>query len=552
MLYTLSIRNFVLVENLELDFDEGFTTITGETGAGKSILIDALGLLLGERADSGVVRAGCEESEISAAFDLTPTLAEWLAAQDLASDGDCLIRRVIMRNGRSRAYINDRAVTVQTLREVGAFLVDIHSQHAHQALLKNEAQRAILDAASNTDWLDAMATSYQNWRALTQQLQDLGGNAADRAAQIHLLRYQVEELENAEVTDAQALQALQEEHRRLAHAGQIQVNTESALAALDSERGGISALYQAQRALLSVVEHDARLQPLLEMLDSAAIQAQEAADELRHYSAGLDNDPRALEILEQRLADLQNLARKHQLPMAELPHKLSELRTKLDNLENYEERAARLEQALSVALDAYRTSAHKLSETRAATALVLSQRISANMRQLGMPKGVFEIQVKPQAEAKPSPTGTDSIEFLVSANPGQPLRPLHKVASGGELSRISLAIQVIAAEGSGIPTLVFDEVDVGVGGGVAEIIGRQLHALGQQRQVLCITHLPQVAACGQQHLQVSKSSHANTTHTQIKRLEPEQRVEELARMLGGLEITASTLAHAREMLTLKD
>jgi DNA repair protein RecN (Recombination protein N) len=551
MLYSLSIRNFVLVEHLELELQDGFTTITGETGAGKSILIEALALLLGERADSGVVREGCDESEISAAFDLSPTINVWLEAQDLNSFGECIIRRIIMRNGRSRAYINDRAVTVQTLRELGRFLVDIHSQHAHQALLRNEVQRMIVDnTAAHQNLLDAVAHTYQHWRDLTQQLHDLGGNAAERAAQIHFLRYQTEELENAEISDVAALHHLLQEHHRLAHASQLQANAESALALLDNEHGGISALYQAQRALLSVVEHDTHLRPLLELLDSTAIQAQEVAEQLRHYTASLEHDPQALDALEQRLADVHNLARKHQLTLAELPAKLHELRTKLDNLEHYEEHAARLEEKRTVALAQYRNAAHALSQGRMATALVLGQRISANIQQLGMPKGAFAIDVIPHPDAKPSALGTDSVEFLVSANPGQTLRPLNKVASGGELARISLAVQVIAAHGSGVPTLVFDEVDVGVGGRVAEIIGRQLSALGTQRQVLCITHLPQVAACGKQHLQVSKNSHANSTHTEIKRLNPEARVEELARMLGGLEITSSTLAHAREMLAL--
>jgi DNA repair protein RecN (Recombination protein N) len=549
MLYSLSIRNFVLVEQLELELRDGLTIITGETGAGKSILIDALGLLLGERADSGVVRADCEESEISGAFDLTPALKDWLAAQDLLSHDDCVVRRVVMRNGRSRAYINDRAVTVQTLRELGEFVVDIHSQHAHQTLLKSDNQRNILDAAAGHEaLLKRVGAAYQHWRELRQALKELGGNAADRAAQIHLLRYQVEELDNAEVGNLQGLQDLQEEHKRLAHAGQLQENAASALESLDGDAGGLSNLYHAQRALQAVVVHDNHLQALLEMLDSAAIQAQEATDELRHYVNQLENDPQRLAWLDQRIGELQDLARKHQLRVEELPDKLAELREKLDNLEHYEERAANLENDLEQALAAYQTVARDLSDSRAATALVLAKRITDNIHQLGMPKGELKIEINHKTDAKPSALGSDEVIFSVSANPGQPLKPLNKVASGGELSRISLAIQVIAAEGSGVPTLVFDEVDVGVGGGVAEIIGRQLHALGEQRQVLCITHLPQVAAYGHQHLQVSKSTRKNTTHTKIHLLDTDKRVEELARMLGGLEITASTLAHAREML----
>ena len=551
MLYALDIRNFVLVENLELQLGDGLTVITGETGAGKSILIDALGLLLGERADSGVVRTDCEESEISGAFDLTPELRAWLESNDLTSGEDCIVRRVISRGGRSRAYLNDHPVTVQSLREAAEFLVDVHSQHAHQSLLKAETQRALLDSmAGHAELQGKVRERYQAWRDLRNSLKELGGNAADRTAQIHLLRYQVEELENLEVGNAQSLQDLQEEHRRLAHAGQLLENAQQALESLDGDNGGaaLAGLYHAQRALQNVLAHDSQLQPLLDMLDGAAIQAQEAGDELRHYLNRLESDPQRLSWLDQRIGDLQDLARKHQIAVAELPAKLDDLKTKLDGLEHYEERAAQLEAELAKALEQYRAAALELSQQRAATALVLGKRITANIHQLGMGKGRFEIRVEHQADAKPAALGTDQVEFLVSANPGQPLKPLHKAASGGELSRISLAVQVITAEGSGVPTLVFDEVDVGVGGGVAEIIGKQLQALGGKCQVLCITHLPQVAAYGKRHLQVRKTSRKNSTQTHLTPLEAEQRVEELARMLGGLEITAQTLAHAREML----
>ncbi|MCP4699950.1 MAG: DNA repair protein RecN [Gammaproteobacteria bacterium] len=552
MLYSLSIKNFAIVESLELELEEGLTILTGETGAGKSILVDALGLALGDRADSMAVRQGCEQAEITAAFDLTPATQAWLREQSFDSDSDCLIRRIVTRNGRSRNYVNGHSATLQALRELSDTLVDIHSQHAHQSLLKPEIQRRLLDETSG-DALTRVNDVYQTWKALRTKLKSMGGNAADRTAQINLLHYQAEELETLEL-DAGSLANLDEEHRRLAHASLLLEGGQRALDLLNIDEGvsALSCLGFASRELEAAEIHDDRIRPILDLLDNAVIHAQEATNELRHYLANLEVDPARLRWAEQRITTLQDIARKHQIRIEELPARLSSLQQQLHDLETFEERAAELEAELAGALRDYRKAARVLSGERGKTATELEKRITANMQKLGMPKGRLLIEVTPCEDAPPGPDGTDAIEFLVSTNPGQEPRPLGKVASGGELSRISLAIQVITAQSSGVETLVFDEVDVGVGGGVAEIVGQQLAALGGQRQVLCITHLPQVAAYGRHHLQVHKSSRANTTQTEIKLLDEEKRVLEIARMLGGIEITKQTLAHAREMLTWKN
>lgn len=553
MLHTLSIKNFVLVDSLDLQLHEGLSIVSGETGAGKSILVDALGLLLGDRAGSDVVRAGEEEAEISAAFDLTPTVSAWLEERKLnGNPDDCLLRRIINRNGRSRAYINDHLVTVQNLREVGELLVDIHSQHAHQTLLKTDAQRDLLDNRQEQNQaLQQTATAYQNWKKSQDALLRLGGNAAERAARIEVLRYQVKELEALGLDD-NGIAALDEEHQRLAHAGQLLESVQNALDLLDGDNlAALNGLHRAAQNISSVQEHDPSLQAPLEMLENAAIQVEEACHELRRYSENLDIDPQRLQYVEQRIATLQDMARKHQTQATELPDRLRQLSTQLDELSHYEERAAALESEVQETLQTYRKSAQALYQQRSVTAKELSAQIEERMQSLGMPKGRFSIQISHHPDAPPALKGTDRVEFQVCMNPGQPLKPLHKVASGGELSRISLAVQVITAQSSTVSSLVFDEVDVGVGGGVAEIVGQQLQALGKQRQVLCITHLPQVAAYGRQHLQVQKITENNNTCSRIQQLSPQQREQELARMLGGLKITEQTLAHAREML-IKD
>ncbi len=541
-----------MVERLELEFSSGLTILTGETGAGKSILVDALGLVLGERADSSMVRHGREQAEVSAAFDVTPAVAAWLQANDFVSSADeeCVARRVVTASGRSRCYLNGRMATVQALRELAENLVDIHSQHAHQSLLKPETQRQLLDnLAPDTTPLEHTRVAYARWRELHHALAGMGGDVAERQQQIQLLRYQAQELE-ALRPEPSGLAELDSEHRRLAHAAQLLETGQRVCDLLDHEDGmsAASALRTAGRELDSVLAHDHKLTPMRELLDSALIQTSETAEELRRYLTALEIDPQRLRDLENRIAVLQDAARKHQVRIEELPALLERLQQRLHALENFEERAAALEQELLAALHTYRATAAALSHQRVATAQQVGAQVTANIRELGMPKGHFVVAINHHADAAPSPTGTDHIEFQVTANPGQAPGPLHKVASGGELSRISLAIQVIAAQQSGVETLIFDEVDVGVGGRVAEIIGQKLAQLAKDRQVLCITHLPQVAVHGHHHLRVSKISTDTKAYSELRLLSAQEQVEEIARMLGGRDITATTLQHAQELL----
>lgn len=551
MIHTLQLQDFVIVESLQLQLESGLTIITGETGAGKSIIVDALGLLLGGRADSGFVRQGCEQTVLSASFTVTPAVTAWLETQKIPSE-QCCIRRVINASGRSRAWINDQNATIQKLTELGDLLVDIHSQHAHQSLLHADTQRQLLDGMlSPNDLLNQVQNHYANWKQLSDELLAIGGDSDDRAAQLALLTYQVEELQKLDVENLQ-LDALNEEHRRLAHASQLLDTAQQVLNSLESsEPGAGSALVllgQASRQLEAAQNHDKALEPVTEMLLSAHIQAQEANNELRHYIDHLEINPQRLDELDQRISLLQDVARKHQIAVDTLPEHLQILEDRLHALENYEQRAAELEQAQQQALDLYRQSAQQLALQRQQMAAELELAITQNMQPLGLPNGQLKIKLNFNETAQPTLQGNDKISFLVSTNPGHPPKPLNKAASGGELSRISLAIQVVTAQSGEVDTLVFDEVDVGIGGGVAEIVGRKLAELGQHRQVLCITHLPQVAACGHHHLQVQKNSAENQTHTQICTLDVDARIEEIARMLGGVEITRHTLAHAREML----
>jgi len=548
VLHYLQIENFAIVEQLNLHLNNGLTIITGETGAGKSILIDALSLVLGERADSSVVRQGCETAQVNAVFALPSNALTWLEQKKLAGGDECLVRRVINYNGRSRGYINDQPVSVQTLRQLGEYLIDIHGQHAHQSLLKSDIQRQLLDDISyDQNVLKQVTQIYQRWKSLKTALDNLGGE--DREAKIAFLRYQVLELEEFDLT-TEALTDLENEYRRLANAQKLLESSQQALALLDNEESGstLFSLNHANHVLEDVQQHDTKLLSITALLENAIIQTQEAVGELRHYLHHLDMDAARLHELQQQMSLLQDLARKHRVRFVELPAHFEELTQQLNELENYEENASRLEAELSDTLQAYRMAAEALHQQRLQTAQQLSEKMTAEMHKLGMPGGHLVITVSADEEAAPAAMGSDMIEFLVTTNPGHAPKPLQKVASGGELSRISLAIQVVTAQSSGVPILVFDEVDVGIGGGVAEIVGKSLSNLGQKRQVLCITHLPQVASQGDHHLQVNKTFHQENTHANIIALDSQQRVEEIARMLGGVEMTSQSLAHAQEML----
>ncbi len=552
MLTHLQIRNFALVESLELSFEQGMSVLSGETGAGKSILLGALGLTLGDRADSGVVRHGSERAEIAATFstDSLPAVTTWLQEHELDMDGECILRRTINAEGRSRAFINGQPAPLQMLRELGEQLVDIHGQHAHQSLLKREVQRQQLDDyANHAPLLKQTATSFQQWQQLQQEFEVLQRLAGERDSRLELLRYQVEELEALQLA-ADEIAALDEEHSKLANVSRLQEGAQGAAVQLyeNDETALVSQLERMLRQLQALQEIDPGLAAANELLEGAAIQAREAAGELRHYIDALDNDPQRLNSVEQRLGVIHELARKHRVEPEQLPELLEQLQQELTQLENAGTRLDGLQAEIDTTLAHYQTAADKLSKGRSKAAQKLSELISKNMRQLGMGEGHFSIALSP-IEAVASAHGQETVEFQVSANPGQPLRPLNKVASGGELSRISLAIQVITAGKGGIPTLIFDEVDVGVGGGVAEMVGRELRTLGGEHQVLCVTHQPQVAAQGHHHFYISKSTDKGNTRTTVEVIEDEQRVAEVARMSGGIAISEQTLSHAREMLS---
>ena len=553
MLNHLYIRDFAIVHKLELSLRAGLTVLTGETGAGKSILIDALALALGGRADSGVIRHGCERSEISAAFELAPQhdAALWLARNDLFEDRECVVRRVIDTDKASKGYINGRPVPMQMLRELGELLVDIHGQHEHQSLLKREAQRLTLDDyAALGPTVAAVTEHYHRIKSLQERRDALSREGTDRAARVELLRYQVNELQALDLQVGE-LPQLEEEHGRLANANELLQGAQEVAHNLydDDERALSRLLVQCQHKLESLSEFDAKLAPLAGMLNEAVIQVDEVAGALHHYLDALDLDPARLQWIDQRLSAMHDLGRKHKVRPEELPQVLARLATELDDIENLGMNLEKLDQELTTVKNAYMKHARELSAGRAGAAQQLAQAVSDFMQELGMPGGRFEVNLAPLPKDEYTAYGLERVEFLVSANPGQPVKPLNKVASGGELSRISLALQVATAQVGRIPTLIFDEVDVGIGGGVAEVVGRQLRTLGAQRQVLCITHLAQVASQGNQHLQVSKLSQHGATLTHIQPLPDKDRVKEIARMLGGVEITRQTLDLASDMLT---
>ena len=553
MLTELFIRDFAIIAKLELNFESGLTVMTGETGAGKSIMVDALALALGDRADSGVIRQGCARSEIIAGFSLKPEqdAAKWLAGHELFEDGECVLRRVIETDKASKAYINGRPVPLQQLRELGEHLVDIHGQHEHQSLLKRDAQRQMLDDyAQLNDALITLGLHYHELRTLETRRNNLSRESSDRAARVELLRYQTQELRALDL-GADEVPKLEEEHTRLANANELIQGVQGAAQMLyeDDDAAVAHLLGQVQRKIDGLSAFDARLGETNELLNEASIQIEEASDRLRHYLEALELDPERLAFVEQRLSAALDLARKHKVRPEELPTILEQLDNELNDIEHRDENLAKLEEQITAARAAYGKVASDVSKKRAAAAAALGREVSAQIDKLGMPGGVFEVRLTALADGEFGAHGLERVEFMVSANPGQPLRPLNKVASGGELSRISLGLQVTTARVGRIPVLIFDEVDVGIGGGVAEIVGRQLRTLGDKRQVLCITHLPQVAAQGQQHLQVSKHKKGADTLVRIQALPKKERVAEIARMLGGVEITHQTLAHAEDMLS---
>ncbi len=552
MLENLSIRDFALIERADIDFEPGMTALTGETGAGKSILLDAIGLVLGDRADADSVKAGCDRAEIVARFDLQqlPEARHWLQQQELEDDDECLLRRVVQASGRSKAWINATPVTLAQLRELGGLLVDVHGQHEHQSLQKAAVQRDLLDRSGQLEnELERVATAHREWREAEARLLRAQDQSADKQQRIELLQLHLRELEELALQAGEAAQ-LREEHQRAAHAGQIlEIGSEVVGRLYENEPSLQDELARCLRSLEELKQLDPAVGEMHELLASALIQVEEAASGLRGHIDAIDADPARLEWLNRRLSQIQSLARKHRVEEEELVPLAKQLQEEYRQLTLDESGIEALQQAVEAARGEYLAAADALSARRSATADELSRRISAVMQTLGMEGGRFGIEVETQTEpAQWGVHGRDRIVFQVSANPGQPLKPLTRVASGGELSRISLAIQVILSEADRIPTLIFDEVDSGVGGGIAEIVGRLLRQIAGDRQILCVTHLPQVAAQAHHHYRVRKQKQEGTTHTRLEPLDDAQRVEEIARMLGGIDISEQSRAHAREMI----
>lgn len=553
MLTSLSIRDYAVVDQLELDLHKGLTVLSGETGAGKSILVGALGLLLGERADSSIVRHGTKRTEISANIDISdnPVATEWLCNNELDDEGECLLRRTISSEGRSRAWVNGHAVNLQQLRNLGDFLIDIHGQHEHQSLLKKDQQRQLLDHSLNdVSLLASVNEHFYIWQRMKDEYEALHLAASDRHLRLELLRFQVEELDALDFSTTD-IETLNQDHQRLANADKLISCCQNSLADLDENTPSVmSLLNSSQYDLLQLQNNDPQLIPIIQLINEAGIQLQEAVSELRHYQDNLEIDPGRMQQVEQRLSLLHDIARKHRIKIEEVPDLTSTLRIELDTLVHAGERLDTLQADIDKAAEQFQKKAKQLSEKRSKAAIKLGKQVSTIMNKLGMPGGRLDIAISPLE--KFSAQGLDQIDFMVATNPEQPLKALHKIVSGGELSRISLALQVIMANDQGIPTLIFDEVDVGIGGGVAEIVGQKLRALADKRQILCITHLPQVAAQGHHHLKVSKQQINKITSTCIENLELESRHEEIARMLGGIEITEQTRAHAKEMIALSN
>jgi DNA repair protein RecN (Recombination protein N) len=552
MLSHIHIRNFAIVDEIDVELDDGMTALTGETGAGKSILVDALGLVLGDRADSGVIRHGCDRAEISAGFETGshPAVSAWLAERELDMDGECQLRRVINRGGRTRGYINGQPAPMQSLRELGEMLVDIHGQHEHQSLLRSSVQRQLLDDfGGHSALLSKVAGLYGEWLATREELDAVISDDTERDARLDLLRYQLQELDTLGLT-AEDIRNIDEEHSRLANAGQLLETCQLGLARLDADDGNTaySLINRTLEELTELAVLDSRLGDSTRLLSDASILLQECIDSLRHYTDRLELDPGRLQWLEERIGILHDLARKHRCPAEELPAVEQALRRELDSIEHADQHREALQARLEELEARYTDSARQLSGARKKAAVKFGREITRAMQTLGMAGGVFEVAVAARSNKSFSAHGVDSIEFRVSANKGLPVQPLAKVASGGELSRISLSIQVISAGSDTTPTMIFDEVDSGIGGGVAEIVGQKLRALGADRQVLCVTHLPQVAALANHQMQVSKLAGEDTTHTRIRPLDDGERIDEIARMLGGVKITRQTREHAREMI----
>lgn len=553
MLNHITIKNLAVVDFLELELNTGFSVLTGETGAGKSILIDALGLVLGDRAEAAAVRYGSDRADITAEFELNNLqISHWLADNELDdpdNPSECLIRRTINAKGRSRGFVNGQPVPLQLLRELGEKLVNIHGQNTHQALLKTDEQRLLLDNFAGCNALrKELNQCYQQWKKTSTDYEKLKQDTSERDAKLDLLRFQVQELSDFDLQENE-LPQLEDEHKRLSNASRLIETSQTAYYQLSEDENSISSrISYYLNDLTTLGELDNQLNPIAEMLNNALIQIDEAGSELRHYIDSLELDPERLHWLDQRIAGIYDLARKHHIEVDELYAHTKTLNQELQQLENADFHLETLAKEVEASRKDYFILAKKLSKERQKASRLLAEQVMSHIHELGMEHCVFEIQLQATESEQPQLHGMEVIEFYVTTNPGQPLRPLSKVVSGGELSRISLAIQVVTAQFSEIPTLIFDEVDVGIGGGIAEMVGSKLRLLSSNSQVLCVTHQAQVASQAHCHYFVAKQTNGDTTKTHIRVLEEEPRVEEISRMLGGVKITEQTRSHAREML----
>jgi len=552
MLTHLQIRDLAIVDTVELDLVPGLTVLTGETGAGKSIIVDALTLVGGARATADQIRAGAERAEIAATFDIrnAPSeLRDLLEEQSIEAEDELLVRRVIGQDGRSRAYLNGQAVPVQQLRDAVGLLLDVHGQHEFQSLLRGSAQRELLDMYGKLEPLTAQVQeAHGNWLTLLNRQLEFESSLRERESRLEMLRFQESELAALALKPGE-IAALHAEAARLGSRGKLIEGAQQAAQLLYDGEGDTtqSSLARAQSALRPLQAIDPALGSVMTLLDEASIRVTEAARELGRYAESLDLDNARQAAVEKRLAAAEDLARKHRIPVTDLLERQAALQAELAALETVEQDVSVMRRKQAEALAVYRDLATKLSASRTTTARTFSKELSARMQTLGMAGGRFQVEVAPHASTEPQAHGLDQVEFRVTANPGQPLRALAKVASGGELSRLSLAVQVACLAGA-VRSMVFDEVDAGIGGAVAEIVGKELRALGARGQVFCVTHLPQVASQGHHHLRVVKLTDGKNTRTTLVDLSGEERVRELARMLGGVQVSEKALAHAREML----
>ena len=553
MLSSIQIKDFAIIDHIELELEAGMTALTGETGAGKSILVDALMFVTGGRAGTDIIRHGCDKAEVSASFTLArnPLSENWFKEQDIAHDGECVLRRLMSRDGRSRAWVNGQAMPVQALRQLGETLVDVHGQMEYQSLMRRSAQRELLDQhGNNAEILARVADSWSSLKSLLTQRDETQRSAADRNERLSLLRYQLSELDTL-APQADELAGLTTERQLHAHSGKLAQGVRQLAEILreDDTHTAEQVMSRAVTVARQLVTIDTRMTGTLQLLEEALIACREAADGVQRYESELDADPARQEWVEQRLAALEAAARKHRTTVDALPQVQESCRAEVMRLESLEFTLEQLNMQIESASKRFAADCKTLSDARKVAATALSERVSNLMQGLGMPGGRLVIQINALSEGDASSHGADEVEFMVSANPGQPLKPLAKVASGGELSRISLSIQVAAVESIPCPTLVFDEVDAGVGGGVAEMVGRQLRTLGERAQVLCVTHLPQVASQAHAQVRVTKLTDGKHTRTALEILNHAARIEEIARMLGGTQVSDTARSHAAEMLT---